>query len=58
MTAMTDDTLPATPRAIRDEMIALAILTVLLLIVPLTGLYPFFVMQGLCLRCLPAPSTS
>jgi branched-chain amino acid transport system permease protein len=48
MTAMTDDTLPATPRVIRDEMIAFAVMTVLLLLVPLTGLYPFFVMQGLC----------
>ena len=48
MTAMTDDTLPVTPRTIRDEMIAFAIMTVLLLLVPLTGLYPFFVMQGLC----------
>src|ERR1700744_3321382 len=47
MTAMTDDTIPATPRAIRDEMIAFAIMTVLLLLVPLTGLYPSFVMQAL-----------
>src|ERR1700752_182861 len=52
MTAMTDDTLPATPRAIRDEMIAFAIMTVLLALVPLTGLYPFFVMQGLCFALL------
>ena len=52
MTAMTDDTLPVTPRAIRDEMIAFAIMTVLLLLVPLTGLYPFFVMQGLCFALL------
>jgi branched-chain amino acid transport system permease protein len=52
MTAMTDDTLPATPRVIRDEMIAFAIMTVLLLLVPLTGLYPFFVMQGLCFALL------
>jgi branched-chain amino acid transport system permease protein len=52
MTAMTDDTLPVTPRAIRDEMIAFAIMTVLLLVVPLTGLYPFFVMQGLCFALL------
>jgi branched-chain amino acid transport system permease protein len=52
MTAMTDDTIPATPRAIRDEMIAFAILTVLLLLVPLTGLYPFFVMQALCFALL------
>ena len=52
MTAMTDDTLPVTPRAIRDEMIAFAIMTVLLLIVPLTGIYPFFVMQALCFALL------
>jgi len=49
---MTDDTLPATPRVIRDEMIAFAVMTVLLLLVPLTGLYPFFVMQGLCFALL------
>src|ERR1700744_2972179 len=52
MTAMTDDTIPATPRAIRDEMIAFAIMTVLLLIVPFTSLYPYFVMQGLCFALL------
>jgi branched-chain amino acid transport system permease protein len=52
MTAMTDDALPVTPRVIRDEMIAFAIMTVLLLLVPLTGLYPFFVMQGLCFALL------
>src|SRR6266850_454407 len=48
MTAMTDDSIPATPSGIRDEMIAFGIMTALLLIVPLTGLYPFFVMQALC----------
>jgi len=52
MTAMTDDTLPASPRAIRDEMIAFGIMTALLLVVPLTGLYPFFVMQALCFALL------
>ena len=52
MTAMTDDTLPVTPRVIRDEMIAFAVMTVLLLLVPLTGLYPFFVMQALCFALL------
>jgi branched-chain amino acid transport system permease protein len=52
MTAMTDDTIPVTPRAIRDEMIAFAIMTALLLIVPLTGVYPFFVMQALCFALL------
>src|SRR5438128_6390659 len=48
MTAMTDDTLPVSPRTIRDEMIVFAIMAVLLAIVPLTGIYPFFVMQALC----------
>src|ERR1700744_5608694 len=52
MTAMTDDTVQASPRAIRDEMIALVILAALLLLVPLTGLYPFFVMQALCFALL------
>jgi branched-chain amino acid transport system permease protein len=52
MTAMTDDSIPVTPRAIHDEMIALGIMTALLLIVPLTGLYPFFVMQALCFALL------
>src|ERR1700692_3741537 len=47
MTATTDDTLPVTGRTIRDEMIAFGVMTVLLLIVPWTGVYPFFVMQAL-----------
>ena len=52
MTVTTDDTLPTTPRAIRDEMIAFGIMTALLLIVPWTGVYPFFVMQALCFALL------
>ncbi|MGE5159185.1 MAG: branched-chain amino acid ABC transporter permease [Gemmatimonas sp.] len=48
MTAMTDDTLPITPRAMRDEMIGFGLMAVLLAIVPFTGIYPFFVMQALC----------
>jgi branched-chain amino acid transport system permease protein len=52
MTAMTDDSIPVTPRAIHDEMIAFVIMTALLLIVPLTGIYPFFVMQALCFALL------
>src|ERR1700752_1386635 len=48
MTALTDDTLPITPRAMRDEMIVFGIMAVLLAIVPFTGIYPFFVMQALC----------
>jgi branched-chain amino acid transport system permease protein len=52
MTAMTDDSIPVTPRAIRDEMIAFGIMAAGLLIVPLTGIYPFFVMQALCFALL------
>src|SRR3977135_2990042 len=52
MTVTTDDTLPTTPRAIRDEMIAFGVMTALLLIVPWTGVYPFFVMQALCFALL------
>src|SRR5712664_72156 len=52
MTAMTDDTLPVTPRAMRDEMIVFAAMAALLAIVPLTGIYPFFVMQALCFALL------
>jgi branched-chain amino acid transport system permease protein len=52
MTVLTDDTLPAAPRVIRDEMIAFIAMTALLLVVPLTGIYPFFVMQALCFALL------
>ena len=52
MTVTTDDTLPTDPRAIRDEMIAFGVMTALLLIVPWTGVYPFFVMQALCFALL------
>src|SRR3954452_16497424 len=48
MSALTDDTLPTSPRAIRDEMIVFVIMAALLAIVPWTGIYPFFVMQALC----------
>src|SRR3954452_11141857 len=48
MTAMTDDTLPVTPRTIRDEMILFVVMAAVLAIVPFTGVYPFFVMQALC----------
>ena len=48
MTALTDDTLPITPRAMRDEMIVFTIMTALLALVPFSGIYPFFVMQALC----------
>src|SRR5579885_1249793 len=48
MSALTDDTLPLAPHAMRDEMIVFAIMTVLLAAVPFSGIYPFFVMQALC----------
>src|ERR1700692_1277892 len=48
MTALTDDTLPVAPRAIRDEMIVFVIMALLLAAVPFSGIYPFFVMQALC----------
>ena len=53
MTTLTDDTI-RTPdnRAIGDEMIGFIVMTALLVIVPLTGIYPFFVMQGLCFALL------
>src|SRR5256885_2272422 len=52
MTAMTDDTLAATPGAMRDEMIVFVAMAALLALVPWTGIYPFFVMQALCFALL------
>ena len=52
MSALTDDTLPASPRAVRDEMIVFVLMAALLAIVPATGIYPFFVMQALCFALL------
>ena len=52
MSALTDDTLPITPRAMRDEIVAFGLMAVLLAVVPLTGIYPFFVMQALCFALL------
>src|ERR1700716_2185852 len=52
MSALTDDTIPVTPRSIRDEMIVFAVMAALLAVVPLTGIYPFFVMQALCFALL------
>ena len=52
MTVMTDDTLPVPSRGIRDEMIVFVVMAALLAVVPLTGIYPFFVMQALCFALL------
>ncbi len=47
MTTITDNAIPVKGRT-SDEMIAFVIMTVLLVAVPLTGIYPYFVMQALC----------
>ena len=47
MTTITDNAVPVKGRT-SDEMIAFVIMTLLLAVVPLTGLYPYFVMQALC----------
>src|SRR5438270_7954624 len=52
MTALTDDTLPVTPRAVRDEMVVFVVMALLLVSVPFSGIYPFFVMQALCFALL------
>src|SRR6266513_1200211 len=52
MSALTDDTLPTSPRAVRDEMFVFVAMAILLAIVPATGIYPFFVMQALCFALL------
>jgi branched-chain amino acid transport system permease protein len=53
MPASTDDTArTANGRAFGDEMIVFILMTALLAIVPMTGIYPFFVMQGLCFALL------
>src|SRR3569832_2194930 len=52
MTVVTDDTLPVTPRAMRDEMFVFVVMALLLAAVPVTSIYPFFVMQALCFALL------
>src|ERR1700710_931157 len=48
MTTITENAVPATGRSTSDEMIAFVIMAVLLAVVPLTNIYPYFVMQALC----------
>ena len=52
MTVSTEPKTAAAGRKNYDQIVAFAIMTGGLLIVPLTGLYPFFVMQGLCFALL------
>jgi branched-chain amino acid transport system permease protein len=48
MTTITENAVPTTDRSTSDEMIAFVIMAVLLAAVPLTPIYPYFVMQALC----------
>ena len=48
MSTITDNAAPAKGRSTSDEMVAFVIMAVLLAIVPVSGLYPYFVMQALC----------
>lgn len=48
MTSKIDPRTPAAISAARDEAVAFVVMTVLLLAVPFSGIYPFFVMQALC----------
>src|ERR1700757_3862142 len=52
MAITADNSLPSGRSAIHHELIAFAIMTLLFLIVPLTGIYPFFVMQAMCFALL------
>jgi branched-chain amino acid transport system permease protein len=48
MTTITDNAAPVKGRSTTDEMIAFVVMAALLAVVPLTGIYPYFVMQALC----------
>ncbi|HWW49761.1 MAG TPA: branched-chain amino acid ABC transporter permease [Xanthobacteraceae bacterium] len=48
MTSITHTAMSANLRSARDEMTVFVVMTALLAIVPLTNIYPFFVMQALC----------
>lgn len=52
MSTLTDDMIQPSAKTFRDEITAFVIMTVALVAVPLTGLYPFFVMQALCFALL------
>jgi len=52
MTTITENAIPIARRGTSDAMIAFVMMTALLLVVPLTGVYPFFVMQALCFALL------
>jgi branched-chain amino acid transport system permease protein len=48
MSSITENAVPAKNRSTTDEMILFVVMAAGLAIVPLTGIYPYFVMQALC----------
>src|ERR1700752_1499578 len=48
MATITENTKPMKGRSTPDEMIGFVIMAAVLAVVPLTGIYPYFVMQALC----------
>lgn len=48
MTTITENAVPVKNRSTADELIGFVIMAVVLAVVPLTGIYPYFVMQALC----------
>jgi branched-chain amino acid transport system permease protein len=52
MTTLTDDTISMAPGGLRVETAGVVAMAALLVVVPLTGIYPFFVMQALCFALL------
>ncbi|RTL52827.1 MAG: branched-chain amino acid ABC transporter permease [Bradyrhizobiaceae bacterium] len=48
MSNITDNAVPTKEGSTSDEMIVFVVMAVALALVPLTGLYPYFVMQALC----------
>jgi len=52
MSITTNNNLPVAVRSMRGEMMVFAVMAALLAIVPWTGFYPFFVMQGMCFALL------
>ena len=48
MTTITENTIPVSARSTTDEMIAFVVMTVVLIVLPFSGVYPYFIMQALC----------
>ena len=48
MATITENATPTKNRSMADEIVGFVIMAVLLAAVPLTGIYPYFVMQALC----------